>query len=134
MKKSELKKILKPLVKECIQESLTEEGLLKNIVSQVVEGYSMGSGSQIVEQAAPQQDNSQADQESQKVKKKLDETKKKMMDAIGRGSYGGVDIFQGTTPAPADKSSQNSVMEGVDPRDPGVDISKIFNQNWGKLI
>ena len=31
MKKADLKKVIKPLVKECIQEVLLEEGLLSNI-------------------------------------------------------------------------------------------------------
>ena len=38
MKKSELKRILKPLVKECIKDVLLEEGLLSNIVSEVTRG------------------------------------------------------------------------------------------------
>ena len=38
MKKSDLKKAIKPLVKECIQEVLIEEGLLSNIVAEVATG------------------------------------------------------------------------------------------------
>ena len=38
MKKTELKKILKPLIKDCIKEILFEEGILSNIVSEVVRG------------------------------------------------------------------------------------------------
>ncbi len=38
MNKSDLKKVIKPLVKECIHEVLLEEGLLSNIVSEVVKG------------------------------------------------------------------------------------------------
>ena len=68
------------------------------------------------------------------MKAQLEATKKQMLNAIGGSAYGGVNVFEGTTPAPADKGQQASVMEGVDPSDPGVDISKIFNQNWGKLI
>ena len=48
MKKTELKEIIKPLVKECIQEVLIEEGLLSNVVSEVVKGLGTQS---IVEQA-----------------------------------------------------------------------------------
>ena len=40
MKKSDLKKVIKPLVKECIHEVLLEEGLLSNIVSEVAIGMS----------------------------------------------------------------------------------------------
>ena len=38
MKKNDLKRMLKPLIKECVQEMILEEGLLKNIVSEVASG------------------------------------------------------------------------------------------------
>ena len=38
MKKSELKRTLKPVIKECIHEMLIEEGLLSGIVAEVVKG------------------------------------------------------------------------------------------------
>ena len=38
MKKDELKKILKPLIKECIKEVMFEQGTLSAIVSEVVQG------------------------------------------------------------------------------------------------
>tara|TARA_R110000824_G_scaffold101619_4_gene241355 strand:+ start:388 stop:555 length:168 start_codon:yes stop_codon:yes gene_type:complete len=38
MNKSQLKKLIKPVVKECIQEVLIEEGLLAEVVSQVSAG------------------------------------------------------------------------------------------------
>jgi hypothetical protein len=134
MKKSELKKILKPLVAECIKESLYEEGLLKNIVSQVVEGYSSGASPIVENKPVSAPVNDKKVEESARMKAQLEATKKQMLNAIGGSAYGGVNVFEGTTPAPADKGQQASVMEGVDPSDPGVDISKIFNQNWGKLI
>ena len=38
MNKAQLKKLIKPVVKECIQEVLIEEGLLAEVVSQVSAG------------------------------------------------------------------------------------------------
>ncbi len=38
MKKADLKKLIKPLVKECIHEVLIEEGVLSNVVSEVARG------------------------------------------------------------------------------------------------
>ena len=38
MKKSDLKQLIKPLVKECIHEVLLEEGLLSNVVAEVAKG------------------------------------------------------------------------------------------------
>ena len=63
-----------------------------------------------------------------------------MLDAIGRDAYNGVDLFEGTTPTRAPKDSTMSPqgskpLDGVDPRDPGVDISS-FGMNpqiWKKL-
>ena len=62
------KKILKPLIKQCIREVVLEEGLLSNIVSEVVQGL----GSQpIVESKPPVIEN----QGHSHVKKQLQETK-----------------------------------------------------------
>ena len=38
MKKDELKKVLKPLVKQCINEVLLEEGLLSTVIAEVMKG------------------------------------------------------------------------------------------------
>ena len=38
MKKDQLKKSLRPIVKECIHEILLEEGMLSTIISEVVKG------------------------------------------------------------------------------------------------
>ena len=46
MKKSELRQVLKPLIKECIKEVIFEEGILSNIVSEVAQGL---GGQTIVE-------------------------------------------------------------------------------------
>ena len=40
MNKAQLKKLIKPVVKECIQEVLIEEGLLTEVVAQVASGMS----------------------------------------------------------------------------------------------
>ena len=44
MKKSELKTLIKPLVKECIHEVLLEEGLLSNVVAEVAKGRKVAAG------------------------------------------------------------------------------------------
>ena len=83
MKKSELKRLIKPIIKECIQESLLEGGILSNIISEVVHGL---SGSQLVETRQPQRS-------EEDFKSTLHEQKQKMLDAIGADSYKGVDLF-----------------------------------------
>lgn len=140
MKKSELKKVLKPIVKECIQEALLEEGLLSNVISEVVKG--LGATQQpIIEQ---KQNNDEIKkmqlQEKQKRTQKINETRKKMLDAIGKSSYNGVDLFEGTTPTrsagtPGGSPSPSSPLFDVDPGDPGVDISSLMgNANVWKTL
>jgi hypothetical protein len=141
MKKSELKSIIKPLVKECITESLLEEGLLSNVISEVMKGMSP-----VIMESAPVADptagvQKAAMREAQEAKlKQAKQNRKKLLDAIGSDSYGGVDLFEGTTPAPAQKSPESqaaSPLGGVAPGDPGVDISGILGiggHKWKSLI
>ena len=136
MKKSELRQVLKPLIKECIKEVIFEEGVLSNIVSEVAQGL---GGQTIVEtkqQLAEPQRN--YEEENRIAQQKLQETRKRMLDAIGSESYNGVDLFAGTTPTSAPtESKQGDPLSGVDPRDAGVDINKIFggkSKNWAGMI
>ena len=137
MKKSELKKILKPLVHECIKESLLEDGLISGIIAEVVKG--MATPQPLVEAVAPKVDpvkermrrNAFTSEQSTKLK----EHKNKLMSAIGGNSYNGVNLFEGTSPADSQASPQQqaSPMAGQSPGDPGVDISTLFGsvgRNW----
>jgi len=70
-------------------------------------------------------------QERQKRSQKINETRKKMLDAIGKSSYNGVDLFEGTAPIasagnPGESTSPQGALTGVDPGDPGVDISGLM--------
>ena len=124
MKTNELKKVLKPLIKQCIKEVIFEEGVLSGIISEVVKG--VNAAPVIREQkVATKPTNGVA-------KKQLQEQRKRMMEAIGKGSYNGVDLFEGV--GPVTESDQKSPLANVAPRDPGVDISQLFNSNWSKLI
>jgi len=57
----------------------------------------------------------------------LKEQRKKLLDAIGKDSYGGVNIFEDVTPTRAQTSTTagSSPLGDVDPGDPGIDISGI---------
>ena len=128
MKKSDLKRMLKPLIKECVQEMILEEGLLTNIVSEVAAGM---QGQVITEtrQAAPprRQEDLQIKQKSQQARKKLQEHRKKLMDAIGKDSYNGVDIFENVEPTkPQAATPRAGAVDLGDPSDSGVDISSIL--------
>ena len=136
MKKSELRQVLKPLIKECIKEVIFEEGVLSNIVSEVAQGL---GGQTIVEtKQQPAEPQRNYEEENRSAQQKLQETRKRMLDAVGKDSYNGVDLFAGTTPsaAPAE-TNQGDPLSGVDPRDSGVDISQLFggvNKNWSGMI
>ncbi len=121
MKKSDLKKIIKPLVKECINEVLLEEGLLSGIVSEVAKG--MGSAPLVEHVATPA-----PTQQVRQAKKDMEERRNKMREAVSRDAYNGVDLFEGTEALPTKAPAQGSVDMG-DPRDPGVDISSLMGNS-----
>jgi hypothetical protein len=131
MKKTQLKQLIKPLVKECIHEVLIEEGLLTEVVAQVAAGLPT---QQLVESApAPRQTEDmfakQRARKSTQTKARLQEHRKKMMDAIGSDAFNGVDLFEGTEPlkqaGSVNEAHRPSVL-GDDPTDAGVDISSIM--------
>ena len=127
MKKSELKKILKPLIRECIREVILEEnGIISSIVSEVANGLSTAAPTaKIVSEEQNRQE------EEERHQQRLEEAKrnrKQLLDSIGNDSYGGIDLFEGTTPAVAEGNGQ-APLSGRDPRDPGIDISNIAGAN-----
>ena len=128
MKKSDLKKAIKPLVKECIQEILIEEGMLSNIVSEVATGLQGNLVVESKERATTKQLFNQKVARSEATQSKLKEQKKRMLDAIGKDAYNGVDLFEGTNPMSsyeASEQKQGSIDLG-NPGDAGVDISSLL--------
>jgi hypothetical protein len=119
-----------------------EDGILSGLISEVVQGL---NGQVLSENTtAPrrnvqaQQNNAETARQQQVAKIKAMEqaaqTRKKMSEAVGMSAYGGVDLFEGTTPtsAPAE-TSQGDPLAGQDPNDAGVDISNLFggaNKTW----
>ena len=120
MKKSDLKKLIKPLVKECIHEVLLEEGLLSNVVSEVAKGLNTAPviTEQIEHAPAPKP-----------RKRDYSADRRKLMDAIGNDAYNGVDLFEGTTPAPAQQQQAAGAVDMGDPDDAGVDIGSILGHS-----
>jgi len=131
MKKSELKRILKPLIQECVKEAILEDGILSNIIGEVAKGM-MSAPAPISQNESPPPDPSlqriQRNAFTTEQSSRLKDHKKKLMSAIGTGAFNGVDLFEGTTPAPAQASPQqsSSPLSGQSPSDAGVDISSIM--------
>jgi len=137
MKRSDLKKI----VKECVKEILFDEGVLSSLVAEVAVGITRAQAT-IVETRQPQQNSASLQEaraeEAEIRRKKLLETKRKMLDAMGSSKM--ANVFEGTEPlkeggAPG-RTSPHGPMSGKDPNDAGVDISGLFSvagQKWNAL-
>jgi hypothetical protein len=139
MKRSDLKEI----IKECVRETLFEEGVLSDIIAEVAFGITKAQ-SLLVENQQPQkvlraQPTQPSEEEVAAQKQKLLETKKKMLDAIGNTNM--QNVFEGTTPlrtqgAPNAPAGPGGALTGFDPNDSGVDISKLFSlagNKWNAL-
>ena len=142
MNKDDLRKVLKPLIKECIKEVIFEEGTLSTIISEVVTGLDKPM---VVEAKKPRQQFETDEQgKARQEKRRLMETqkRKKLLDSIGGDAYNGVNLFEGTEPlhsagSPSSAPSAQGPLSGVAAHDPGVDISGLFGQKssaiWDKL-
>jgi len=121
VKKSDLKELIKPLVKECIHEVLLEEGLLSNVVSEVAKGLQATPViKEQAEAAAPR---------SPIPTRDYSKNRKKLMDTIGNDAYNGVNLFEGTEPTRDTGGAPTAGTAGAvdlgDHRDSGVDISSL---------
>ena len=140
MKKSELKSI----IKECVKEILFEEGVLSNLVAEVAFGITKAQGMLTETNHRPQaslareQAEQQEIEEQDRKRRKLLETKRKMLDAMGNSKM--ANVFEGTEPlkqaGTPNASPAHGPMSGIDPSDAGVDISGLFSlagQKWNAL-
>jgi len=100
MKQAELKKVLKPLIKQCIKEVIFEEGVLSGIIMEVTRGLGASTLTES-KQANTQQQIQEAQQVKEQAyiqaekqrKQQISNTKTQMLDAIGQDSYNGVNLF-----------------------------------------
>ena len=138
MKKSELKSI----IKECVKEVLFEEGVLSDLIAEVAFGITKAQ--EVITESRQAEHSTKPDEKflrekkleaDQERSKKLIETKKKMLNAIGSKKM--QNVFEGTEPLPnTGNQSAHSPMSGRDPNDAGVDISSLFSlagRKWQQL-
>ena len=136
MNKGELKKVLKPLIKECIKEVMFEDGTLSSIIAEVMRGTGVVQTQPIVENKQPirQQPRLETDEEA---KARMDAKRKKLMSSMAKGAYNGVNLFEGTTAAPSPSGTQGQgALSDVAPNDPGIDITALMNKTsaiWHKM-
>ena len=142
MKRSELKKVLKPLIKECIKEVIFEEGVLSNLIKEVAVG--IGSQQTIVETRVQEPERNFSRQQTElqeEARAAMEERKRRLEEAVGGGMTG---IFEGVSAIPSagsvgDGSNPQSPLSAYAPGDSGVDISAIMGlagnaSNWKKMI
>ena len=124
-----LRKVLKPLIKECIKEIIFEEGVLSSIIREA-------QGSPTKEVIKEDKPFSKFVKEP-KENKKLAETRNKMRRAIAGKIGADFDPFEGTQALSESQASggpSQSPMAGMDPGDKGVDISNIPGMsNWAAI-
>ena len=135
MKKSELKN----MIKECVKEVLFEEGVLSNLVAEVAFGITKAQSNLLETKQPSQEENTRLQEEMQEAKrKKLLETKRRMIDAMGDSKM--ANVFEGTEPLRQGGTPNEGVVQGPlsgrNPNDAGVDISGLFSlagAKWNAL-
>jgi len=144
LKKEELKSVLKPVIEECVKEMIAEKGFLSSIISEVY----ASTGNKTVMQETKQQNYQQREtefikQKTQKTNQALIEHKKKLMDAIGKNAYGGVNVFEGLNPIDEGKKPSSnpahtppSAIEVLDPGNTGgVNLNNIPGMGkWASVL
>lgn len=130
MNRAELKKVLKPLIKECIKEVIFEQGTLSGIITEVVQGLQGVPPKEIPEKKSVK--SSEPSEALLQARKSLQETKRSLQNSTGLKG-----IFEGTTPMRQSSGpSQHGALRDQDPGDEGVDISgimKVAGGSWDQL-
>jgi len=137
VKRSELKEVLKPLIKECIKEVIFEEGTLSGIITEVAQGLANVSVSTRAPKPIVEKKVIKSNRPSAAVlaaRESLEETKRSLQNSAGLKG-----IFEGTTPMRSGGGKQGAkqgALRDMDPHDSGVDISgimKIAGGVWQQL-
>jgi hypothetical protein len=133
MKKAELKKI----IKECVKEVIFEEGMVSDLISEIAAGFVKANLLENRNAPKSQRKTEKKTESKPPVKREREsfkQNKKRLAESLNK-RYGGVDLFEGTTPAVADKGAGQGALSSVDPKDKGVDISNIPGMNnWKHLV
>jgi hypothetical protein len=132
MKKSELK----TLIKECIRESIFEEGVLSGIITEVATGMSGLNAQQQPHRSAL---TTALSEQSAQAAALLEDSRRSVVNAITESSYEDIkkkfknpDFFEGTTPLT--EGSSTGALSNVTAGDPGVDISDLPGFTaWGNV-
>jgi oligoendopeptidase F len=134
MNQNDLTKLLKPLVKKLVKEAMQEE--LSTVISEIIKQ----TGKSVVES---KQQTSVVNEDLRKEriaeKQKVSDERRKMLENISKNAYGGINIFEGTTPIASAGNPEQRVNEAKagdpladsDPSDPGVSIDGLLRMTGG---
>jgi hypothetical protein len=134
MNQNDLTKLLKPLVKKLVKEAMQEE--LSTVISEIIKQ----TGSSVVE---TKQQTSVVNEDLRKErlveKQKISDERRKMLENLSKNAYGGINIFEGTTPIASAGNPEQRVnvakagdpLSDSDPSDPGVDIGGLLRMTGG---
>ena len=133
MNQNDLKKVLKPLVKQLVKEAMQEE--LSTVITEIIK---QTGGKTVVETRQPVV-NEDLRKERQVEKQKALEEKRKLLEEVSKKAYGGINIFEGTTPIAAAGNPEQKINEAKagdpladsDPSDPGVNIDNLLRMTGG---
>lgn len=150
MKKNELKELINPIVKECVNENiqaiLLESGLLSQVISEVVKGLKPTLTENRVEtRSAPKQIDESFEREENRMQEIMRRSKERKTAPIqqnnellnSRMAFKGINIFEGikdTIPEEPVSAGPGNPMSGIAPDDPGVDISGLFDQRIANAL
>lgn len=138
MNQNDLVKILKPIVKQLVREAIQQE--LAPVITEIIK---QTSNTKIVERFAPSEPRQapipeSLQKERLQEKQKLLEERKRNLEDMSKKSYGGINIFEGTTPLgsagnPEQRPSAAMAdpLADTDPNDPGVDIGGLLRMTGG---
>tara|TARA_S200002703_G_C3670192_1_gene205757 strand:- start:94 stop:528 length:435 start_codon:yes stop_codon:yes gene_type:complete len=144
MKKEQLRKALKPLIKECIKEVIFEEGILSGLIKEVATG--LGTTNNIVESQQASENHEADFSRRQKIelqeaaKLQMEERKRNLEQSMGNNFSG---IFENVEPianagVPSSNGNSSGPLSAYSPGDSGVDISGLMalgtGNNWKKMI
>lgn len=139
MKKNELQKILKPLIKECIKEIIFEEGILSGLISEVVQGLNKQTIVEVNSSEPAHNFSRQRVELQEAAAEDLNDKKRRLEESMGGGFSG---IFENVEPiskagSPSESGNQGPLSHYA-PTDAGVDISGIMaiagGKNWKNMI
>jgi len=151
LKKSQLKEMMKPLIRECLREMILEEkGILSTIIREVKEATAPEAGNRkqaMLGKLEPQQverlkehseyHTATSEHITDKIREAR-EAKARLAESIGGEAYSG--IFENTEPletagnpdSPSGTGDNYGPLRGRDPSDAGIDLEGILEVAGGK--